>query len=100
MFSFQLLNNPASFSLDESRISDILFRISKVVELPQNGILNIAFLSDDEIRVLNHQYRSIDNTTDVLSFHYYEDFSDIETDVIVGEIILSEARILSQAIDH
>lgn len=100
MFSFQLLNNPDSFSLDQSRISDILFSVSEEIHIPQNGILNIAFLSDDEIQVLNNQYRSIDTSTDVLSFHYYEEFSDVEDDDVVGEIILSESRILSQSLDH
>lgn len=42
----------------------------------QNGILNIALLSDEEIQVLNRDHRGIDSTTDVLSFHYYDDFSD------------------------
>lgn len=100
MFSFQLLNNPESFSIDQSRISDILFRISREVSLPQNGIINIAFLADSEIQTLNNQYRGIDNTTDVLSFHYYDDFSEIIDDEIVGEIILSESKVLSQAEEH
>lgn len=100
MFSFQLLNNPESFSIDQSRISDILFRISREINLPQNGIINIAFLADSEIQTLNNQYRGIDNTTDVLSFHYYDDFSEIIDDEIVGEIILSESKVLSQAEEH
>lgn len=100
MFSFELLNTPESFTLDHSRISDILFRISKEVKTPQNGTLNIAFLSDDEIQVLNKQYRGINTSTDVLSFHYYDDFSGAIHDDIVGEIILSESRIHSQAEEH
>jgi len=100
MFSFQLLNDPESFSLDQSRVSDILFRISKAVSDEQNGTINIAFLSDEEIQALNKEYRGIDNSTDVLSFHYYDDFSDVEDDEIIGEIILSESRILSQAEEH
>lgn len=100
MFSFQLLNDPESFSIDQSRISDILFRISKEVSDTQNGTINIAFLSDSEIQALNKEYRGIDNSTDVLSFHYYDDFSDVENDEIIGEIILSESRIISQAEEH
>ncbi len=100
MFSFQLLNDPESFSLDQSRVSDILFRISKAVSDEQNGTINIAFLSDEEIQALNKEYRGIDNSTDVLSFHYYDDFSDVEDDEIIGEIILSESRVLSQSEEH
>ena len=68
--------------------------------IPQHGILNIALLGDDEIQVLNRDHRGIDSTTDVLSFHYYDDFSGIGTDETAGEIILSESRIISQALEH
>jgi probable rRNA maturation factor len=70
------------------------------VHITQNGILNIAWLTDDEIQTLNREHRGIDSTTDVLSFHYYDDFSDLDIDETAGEIILSESRILSQAEDH
>ena len=100
MFSFQLLSNPETFSIENIRIYEICSYIASVVDIPQSGILNIAFLSDEEIRVLNNQYRSIDSTTDVLSFHYFDDFSSIWEDEIAGEIIMSESRIVSQAKGH
>ncbi len=111
MFSFLFINHPGKFSLDESRIARI-FELLAPVLLPhqeegkwgsisdQKGILNIAFLSDEEIRMLNNQYRGIDSTTDVLSFHYFEDFSLLSDTDVAGEIILSESRILSQAEEH
>ncbi len=100
MFSHQLLSHPESFQIDENHISAILEYIAQVVVIPQKGILNIAFLSDEEIRSLNHQYRGIDSTTDVLSFHYFDDFSNAWDDDVVGEIIMSESRILSQSREH
>ena len=36
----------------------------------------------------------------MLSFHYYDDFSGLGADETAGEIILSESRIISQAIEH
>jgi probable rRNA maturation factor len=57
-------------------------------------------LTDDEIQALNREHRGIDSTTDVLSFHYFDDFSDIDPTDTAGEIILSESRILSQAEEH
>lgn len=71
-----------------------------MVDIAQAGIVNIAFLSDDEIQELNKNYRNIDKTTDVLSFHYFEDFSGLQSDDIAGEIIMSEAKILSQATEY
>lgn len=100
MFSYQIINTPSDFSLDENRISLIFQDVHNTVKIPQNGILNIAFLSDEEIRVLNRDHRGIDKTTDVLSFHYYDDFSELSADDVAGEIILSESRILSQALEH
>ena len=100
MFSYQIINHPTNFTLDESRIRMIFEQVGKVVDIPQKGILNIAFLSDEEIQVLNRDHRGIDKTTDVLSFHYFEDFSDIADTDVAGEIILSESRILAQAREY
>lgn len=100
MFSYQLLYHPDSFIIDEDRILSIFEHISRVVDVEQRGILNIAFLSDEEIQSLNATYRWIDKTTDVLSFHYFDDFSGLADDEVAGEIIMSESRIVSQASDH
>lgn len=100
MFSFQILNHPAQFTLDESQIQRIFQSVNDMVDIPQRGILNIAFLPDAEIRVLNREHRDIDKTTDVLSFHYFEDFSLVADDEVAGEIILSESRILTQAEEY
>ena len=78
----------------------IFERVDEMVDIPQKGILDIAFLSDAEIQALNRDHRGIDKTTDVLSFHYFEDFSDVAEDDVAGEIILSESRILAQAEEY
>jgi rRNA maturation RNase YbeY len=49
---------------------------------------------------LNKDYRQIDKVTDVLSFHYYDNFSELKSDDIAGEIILSENKIISQAKEY
>jgi ssRNA-specific RNase YbeY (16S rRNA maturation enzyme) len=36
-----------------------------------------VFLDDDSIKNLNKKYRNIDSSTDVLSFHYFTDFSPL-----------------------
>ena len=100
MFSYQLLNYPETFSIDESRIAQIFHLVWDSVPINQNGILNIALLSDDEIQALNRDHRGIDSTTDVLSFHYSDDFSELDPTDTAGEIILSESRIISQALEH
>ncbi|MFC1798016.1 rRNA maturation RNAse YbeY [Patescibacteria group bacterium] len=42
----------------------------------------MVFLDPDSIQKLNNNYRKIDKTTDVLSFHYFEDFSELSNDDI------------------
>ena len=80
---------------------DILNWLAQELEIlfPQEtaGIVTIAFLDDVRIQELNHQYRGIDKTTDVLSFHYFDDFSALQKDEVAGELILSESRVLEQA---
>lgn len=99
MFQY-ILNNKPNFDIEEKIIDDIFKNISNNVPEIQNGTLTIIFLDDDSIQNLNKTYRNIDKTTDVLSFHYYEDFAELTPDEIAGEIILSENKILAQAKEY
>ncbi len=99
MFQY-ILNNKPSFDIDEKIIDDIFKNISNHISETQNGTLTIVFLDDDSIQNLNKTYRNINKTTDVLSFHYYDDFSELKQDEIAGEIILSETKILAQAKEY
>lgn len=100
MFTPALINPPNSFITRPEIIEVIFHAIWEQVDIAQAGTVNIAFLSDDEIQELNKNYRNIDKTTDVLSFHYFEDFTDLKPTEIAGEIIMSEAKILSQATEY
>lgn len=97
MFRFSLVNHPEYFSLSAEKIADIFAHIAAVLPISQQGTLNIAFVSDEEMRALNRDYRGMDKTTDVLSFHYFDDFSSLSDEDIAGECIFSEAKILAQA---
>jgi probable rRNA maturation factor len=99
MFQYNLLDKP-NFHISEKTLDDIFIHISHIVSIPQQWTLNIVFLDDNSIQKLNNQYRKKDTSTDVLSFHYYEDFSTLENDEIAWEIILSENKIISQGVDY
>lgn len=99
MFNYTILNN-ANFSFDEEILKKIFENISKNVEKNQSWTLNIVFLNEEEVRILNREYRGFDKTTDVLSFHYFEDFTNFEKYDIVWEIILNEKKIFSQALEY
>lgn len=95
MFTYSLVNTP-SFSIKQDFINKIFTTISEKIEIPQSWVLNIVFVNEDYIRELNKIYRKIDKETDVLSFHYFSDFSGLELNDIAWEIILCESKIISQ----
>lgn len=99
MFSYNMVISP-SFHTNQKTIDKILQLISNTIEKHQNWTLNIIFLDPDSIKMLNNNYRNIDKVTDVLSFHYYEDFSKLKNSDIAWEIIMCEEKIISQAKEY
>lgn len=99
MFNYNILHKP-SFKYNTKTIDNIFKIISKIVKKEQNWILNIVFLDDNSIQKLNKDYRNIDKTTDVLSFHYFENFKNLKNDDLAWEIILSEDKIISQWLEY
>jgi probable rRNA maturation factor len=95
MFSYNILWN-SSFEINKKSIDKIFNIISNSITKKQNWILNIIFLDDNSIKNLNKNYRNVDSITDVLSFHYFDDFSKVDKKDIVWEILLSENKIISQ----
>lgn len=99
MFQYSLNDKP-KFNINSKMIDEICKIMSNSVSKTQNWTLNIVFVDDDSIQNLNKDYRQIDKVTDVLSFHYYDDFSELKSNDIAGEIILSENKIISQAKEY
>ena len=100
MFQYKILNKPKDFVIDKKVVDMIFLSISENIEDIQKWTLNIVFLPDAEIQRLNMQYRWIDSTTDVLSFHYFDDFSELKQNETAWEIILSESKIRAQAYEY
>ncbi len=63
--------------------------------------INVTIVNDDEIRVLNREFRNIDKSTDVLSFPLGEDGVydyNPETDALMlGDIVISVDHAVAQA---
>lgn len=95
MFSFTIIN-PPEFNIDEKIVKKIFKILEKLEEKKQNWTLNLVFVSWKEIKKLNKTYRKIDKATDVLSFHYYDDFSNFKKSDLVWELIFCEEKIISQ----
>lgn len=99
MFFYNLVNKP-SFEFREEILKNIFENISKTIEKKQSWNINIVFLNDEEVRELNKNHRNIDKTTDVLSFHYFDNFENFTKYDTVWEIILSENKIYSQSKEY
>ena len=96
MFSFEIINSPKSFIIKEKIINKILEKISNIEQEKLFWTLNIVFVDSDKIKELNNNYRKKNFVTDVLSFHYFDDFSKLEKSEIAWEIVLSEEKIIEQ----
>lgn len=99
MFSLKIVENPW-FNIDKNILDEISKVISENILYKQNWTLNIVFLDPESIQNLNKKYREIDSVTDVLSFHYYDDFSWLKNDEIAWELVFCEERIISQGEEY
>ena len=58
--------------------------------------ISVSFVTNEEIKELNKEYRNVDNETDVLSFPMNEEFDGV---TILGDIVISTQKIIEQADD-
>ena len=99
MFSLSVVEKP-SFEYSQTTLDEISQLISKNISYQQNWTLNIVFLDPNGIQNLNKKYRNIDKVTDVLSFHYFDNFSELSQDDIAWELAFCEEKIISQWIEY
>ena len=95
MFNYNLIKLP-NFDINKKYVDKIFKIIQNKVNTPQNWTINLIFLDNKSIQKLNNKHRKINKPTDVLSFHYYDNFNNLEKDEIAWEIIFSENKIISQ----
>lgn len=99
MFYYRVVNK-AKFEFDDIVVKNIFKVISKRVAKKQSWNINIVFLTPKEVQELNKNYRKIDKTTDVLSFHYFHNFENFKKNDTIWEIILNEEKIFSQSKEY
>lgn len=97
MFTYNKTNIPDNVNLDNKILNKIFKEINNLVKKEQKWIINIVFTDNEYIKDLNKKFRNKDKATDVLSFHYYEDFSDLKEEDLAWEIIISHEIIYDQA---
>ena len=94
----QISNRQDDFQIDDELTSDIesSIKICLIQELnDDNYEISLSFVSEEEIKELNRDYRNKDSVTDVLSFPLEDDFQ-IQTNLL-GDIIICCKRAVEQA---
>ncbi|MBU5669952.1 rRNA maturation RNase YbeY [Peptoniphilus sp. MSJ-1] len=81
-------------SLIEKSVDMVL----EVLELDKDVEVSISFVSDDEIRELNRDYRNVDRTTDVLSFPIDDEF-EINSRIL-GDVVINTRKVIEQAKEY
>ena len=102
----------------EGKISPYKHKLTKLFEIAEeileedfsNVNVSLNFVSEDEIRELNNNFRKIDKVTDVLSFPFLEkkttekliNFSKEKVDGILflGDIVICKNKAVSQAKEY
>ncbi len=103
---------PALDFSPEALAKEVLEEGLKAEEFPFDAEISLGIVSEEGIRRLNREFRDIDRSTDVLSFPLVEyekpaDYSGIipgdehfnpdTGEVMLGDIVISEAHVKSQA---
>jgi len=83
-------------------IERVMLAVLDYEDYEDNYEVSLSFVSNDEIKNLNREYRGIDKVTDVLSFPMLSDESfDIEyEEESLGDIVISIERADEQAKDY
>lgn len=81
--------------------ADIETAILKVLNIEghfENVEVSLTFVTNEQIRELNREYRGIDHETDVLSFPIDDSF-DVDGPLLLGDIVISVEKAVEQAAD-
>ncbi|MBL8182440.1 MAG: rRNA maturation RNase YbeY [Blastocatellia bacterium] len=108
-----VVNLQRKIKLDLDPIRTFVAELPDFVEESANGAFSVAFISDDRMRKLNHSFRGVDRTTDVLSFSMSDAFthdptSDFPAEITpegvthtaLGDIVVSAEQAAKQAAEN
>ena len=88
-----------SIKLSKSEILEIVLEVFNTVgyQFTDQHQLNLNFVSQEEMKVLNKTYRNQDKSTNVLSFELPKNFPTGDKKTLIGEIALCEEIIEQEA---
>lgn len=80
----------------EKAIKNAVAAVLSEEDLHGDFEVSVSFVTNEEIKELNRDYRNVDCETDVLSFPMDDEFDGV---FILGDIVLSTQKIIEQAHD-
>ncbi len=92
------IDNQTAMQVPEG-LEDVMLKALDVIDENPEGILELTFVDDREMMMLNADYRGKDQTTDVLSFSFLEE-ERFPGDDLIGEIFISPLIARKQAGDY
>lgn len=104
MISVDLLDEDNYLSeLEKTEIQELLNFAYDYLKEEGQAEVSVSFVSNDEIRAINRDYRDKDSVTDVISFALEEDEMNIiheDAPRTLGDIIISTDRAREQSVDY
>ncbi|NOY39439.1 MAG: rRNA maturation RNase YbeY [Nitrospirae bacterium] len=92
--------------VNRKRVTRLLNQLGRVLDIDRVE-LSIVFVNDNRMKELNRTYRSLDRTTDILSFPLYNSMKDIRQGLktlpggtLLGDIVINLHRTVEQAREH
>lgn len=101
-------NNIEKMDREEVIIKEVVQAVLEEEKIVHELYINITLTNNEEIHIINKQYRDVDRPTDVLSFPMYEreeipelrKKDNIFAEEILGDIIISIPKVKEQAEEY
>lgn len=105
------INNDQDKVVFSSENADLIEKIYlymlKQEDLSDKGEVSLVLTDNEEIKLLNKEYRNIDSATDVLSFPIYDveelellKNKESEEEILLGDIVISMEKVTEQSEEY
>ena len=95
---------PASYDAYEEIYLSLYERVFSHLALKGNYVTDVTIVNNEEIHVINRDYRNVDRPTDVISFAFLDDKNELVpsdgSPISLGEIIISYEKAEEQAKEY
>ncbi len=96
-------NGPKNYNSYEKVFNDLYVKIFKHLGLKGDYMTDVTIVNNEEIHVINRDYRNVDRPTDVISFAFLDEESEKELKggpISLGQIIISYEKAEEQAKEY